>query len=187
MSRELNQYILKEYARLHSVMEQREFMEKVRFLMMAGEKEFSGYYSDTSLPVREFYSVADTLYSLNNLWMLSGFLHKNRHILFEEIREREGIKQDYDFMEPCNYGKDIILSRMFQVMENFRTDGTVVNEAADGRRSIHRIKAYSTTINSGKNVPQFIIQGNWVEQWGFEIGCSVRVECYPNKLVVLKE
>ncbi len=45
MSRELNQYILKEYARLHSVMEQREFMEKVRFLMMAGEKEFSGYYS----------------------------------------------------------------------------------------------------------------------------------------------
>ena len=73
MSRELNQYILKEYTRLHSVMEQREFMEKVRFLMMAGEKEFSGYYSDTSLPVREFYSVADTLYSLNNLWMLSGF------------------------------------------------------------------------------------------------------------------
>ena len=82
MSRELNQYILKEYTRLHSVMEQREFMEKVRFLMMAGEKEFSGYYSDTSLPVREFYSVADTLYSLNNHWMLSGFLHKNRHILF---------------------------------------------------------------------------------------------------------
>ena len=29
MSRELNQYILKEYTRLHSVMEQREFMEKV--------------------------------------------------------------------------------------------------------------------------------------------------------------
>ena len=36
MSRELNQYILKEYTRLHSVMEQRKFMEKVRFLMMAG-------------------------------------------------------------------------------------------------------------------------------------------------------
>ena len=93
MSRELNQYILKEYARLHSVMEQREFMEKVRFLMMAGEKEFSCYYSDASLPVREFYSVADTLYGLNNLWMLSGFLHKNRHILFEEVRERELIKK----------------------------------------------------------------------------------------------
>lgn len=89
MNRELNQYILKEYTRLHSVMEQREFVEKMRFLMMAGEKEFSCYYSDTSLPVREFYSVADTLYSLNNLWMLSGFLHKNRHILFEEIRGRK--------------------------------------------------------------------------------------------------
>ena len=187
MSRELNQYILKEYTRLHSVMEQREFMEKVRFLMMAGEKEFSCYYSDASLPVREFYSVADTLYGLNNLWMLSGFLHKNRHILFEEIREREGIKQDYDFMEPCNYGKDVILSRMFQVMEGVRTDGIIVDEVLDGGRNIHRMKAYSASVNSGKNVPQLIIQGNWVEQCGFEIGCSVRVECFPNKLVVLKE
>lgn len=153
MSRELNQYILKEYTRLHSVMEQREFMEKVRFLMMAGEKEFSCYYSDASLPVREFYSVADTLYGLNNLWMLSGFLHKNRHILFEEVRERELIKKDYDFMEPCNYGKDVILSRMFQVMEGVRTDGIIVNEVLDGGRNIHRMKAYSASVNSGKNVP----------------------------------
>ncbi len=110
MSLELNQYILNEYARLHSVMEQREFIEKVRFLMMAGDKEFSCYYSDTSLSVREFYSVADTLYGLNNFWMLSGFLHRNRHILFQEIRDQEERKQDHDFMELCNFGKDIILS-----------------------------------------------------------------------------
>ncbi len=187
MSLELNQYILNEYARLHSVMEQREFIEKVRFLMMAGDKEFSCYYSDTSLSVREFYSVADTLYGLNNFWMLSGFLHRNRHILFQEIRDQEERKQDHDFMELCNLGKDIILSRMFQVMESFRIDGTIVNEGTDNKRSIHRMKAYSVTVNSGKNVPQFIIQGNWVEQCGFEIGCSVRVECYPNKLVILKE
>ena len=157
MSRELNQYILKEYTRLHSVMEQREFMEKVRFLMMAGEKEFSCYYSDASLPVREFYSVADTLYGLNNFWMLSGFLHKNRHILFEEVRERELIKKDYDFMEPCNYGKDVILFRMFQVMEGVRTDGIIVDEVLDGGRNIHRMKAYSASANSGKNVPQINI------------------------------
>lgn len=187
MNRELNQYILKEYTRLHSVMEQREFVEKMRFLMMAGEKEFSCYYSDTSLPVREFYSVADTLYSLNNLWMLSGFLHKNRHILFEEIREREEMRQEHDFTEICNFGKDVILSRMLQVMESFRIDGKIVNEGADNNVGIHRIRAYSVTANSGKNVPQFIIQGNWVAQCGFEIGCSVRVECYPNKLVILKE
>lgn len=187
MSRELNQYILNEYTRLHSVMEQREFMEKVLFLMMAGEKEFSCYYSDASLPPRDFYAVADALYGLNNFWMLSGFLHKNRDILFEEIRERQEIRQDYDFTEICNFGKDIILSRMFQVMENFRTDGSIVNEAVDGGKNIHRIKAYSAAVNSGRNVPQFIIQGNWVEQCGFEIGCSVRVECYPNKLVILKE
>ena len=39
----------------------------------------------------------------------------------------------------------------------------------------------------GADVPQIIIQGNWVEQWGFEIGCSVSVECYQNKLVILKD
>lgn len=187
MSRELNQYILNEYERLHSVMEQREFIEKVRFLMMAGEMEFSSYYSDIRMPAREFYSVVDALYGLNNFWMLSGFLHKNRHILFEEVREQEEIRQGHDFMESCKFEKDVIYSRMFRVMESFRIDGIIVNEEVNNMRSIHRMKAYSATINSGRNVPQFIIQGNWVEQCGFEIGCSVRVECYPNKLVILKE
>ncbi len=36
-------------------------------------------------------------------------------------------------------------------------------------------------------MPQIILQGNWVEQWGFEIGYGVSVECYQNKLVILKE
>ena len=35
---------------------------------------------------------------------------------------------------------------------------------------------------------KIILQGKWVEQWGFEIGCSVSVECYyQNKLVILKD
>jgi hypothetical protein len=104
-------------------MEQKKFMEKVRFLMMAGGKKFSRYYSDVSPP----------------------------------IRERELIKKDYDFMEPCNYGKDVILSRMFQVMEGVRTDGIIVDEVLDGGRNIHRMKAYSASANSGKNVPQINI------------------------------
>ncbi len=49
------------------------------------------------------------------------------------------------------------------------------------------MKAYSFTTRNGKNVPQIILQGNWVEQRGFEIGCSVSVECYQNKLVILKD
>ncbi len=43
------------------------------------------------------------------------------------------------------------------------------------------------TTRNEKNVPRTILQGNWVEQWGFEIGCSVSVECYQNKLVILKD
>jgi len=50
---------------------------------------FSDYYSYRNLTKTEFYSVADALYELNNLWMLS---------------------------------------RMFQVMENFQIGGCMVAE-----------------------------------------------------------
>lgn len=36
-------------------------------------------------------------------------------------------------------------------------------------------------------MPQIILQGNWAEQRGFEIGCSISVECYQNKLFILKD
>ncbi len=36
-------------------------------------------------------------------------------------------------------------------------------------------------------MPQIILQGNWVEQWGFEAGCNVFVECYQNKLIIYKK
>ena len=34
-------------------------------------------------------------------------------------------------------------------------------------------------------MPQIMPQGNWVRKWGFEAGSSVRVEYFPNKLVIL--
>ena len=71
MNHDFNQYLVREYEKLDSELEQREFVEKMRFLMMAKEKDFSGYYSRRNLVGREFYSVIDTLYELNNLWMLS--------------------------------------------------------------------------------------------------------------------
>lgn len=51
----------------------------------------------------------------------------------------------------------------------------------------HRLKVYGTSSNKGKTVPQIVLQGNWVEQWGFPTGSNIRVECYPNKLVVFRE
>ena len=74
-------------------------------------------------------------------------------------------------------------------MESFRLNGCMVAEDAEAGYNVdtRRMKAYSFTTKSGKNVPQIILQGNWVEQWGFEICCSVSVECYQNKLVILKD
>lgn len=74
-------------------------------------------------------------------------------------------------------------------MESFRLNGCMVAEDAEAGYNVatRMMKAYSFTTKSGKNVPQIILQGNWVEQWGFEICCSVSVECYQNKLVILKD
>ena len=68
-------------------------------------------------------------------------------------------------------------------------NGCMVAEDAGSGYAVatRRRKACSFTTRNGKNVPQIILQGNWVEQWGFEIGCSVSVEYYQNKLVILKE
>ena len=94
-----------------------------------------------------------------------------------------------DFTETCRFGKDTMLSRMFQVMENFQLNGYMVAEDAGLGYTVatRRMKAYSFTAKRGKSVPQIILQGNWVEEWGFEIGCSISVECYQNKLVILKD
>ncbi len=94
--------------------------------------------------------MADMLYRLNSFWMLSGFLYKNRHILYEEIHEREENRQGYDFMEPCNFEQDIIFFRMFQVMGSFRIGGNVVNGEMGSTRDIHWMKAYPATVSSGK-------------------------------------
>ena len=56
-------------------------------------------------------------------------------------------------------------------MERFQLNDCMVAEDAGLGYTVatRRMKAYSFTTKSGaKNVPQIILQGNWVEQWGFE-------------------
>ena len=186
MNHDLNQYLIREYEKLDSEMEQREFSETMRFLMMAKEKDFSDYYSKKSLTGREFYSVMDTLYELNNLWMLSGFIRQNQQVLLRETQEDTEYRKKQDFTEICRIGKDTMLSRMFQVMGKFHLDEYVA-EDTDYTVITRRVKAYAATTGSGKTVPQIMLQGNRVRKWGFEAGSSMRVERFPNKLVILKE
>ncbi len=76
---------------------------------MAKDNAFSGYYTNRNLTKAEFYSVADTLYDLNNFWMLSGFIRQNRQVLFQEIQtSMDGVKRP-DFTETCKFGKDTML------------------------------------------------------------------------------
>jgi len=124
----MNSYITKEFQKLKTNTEQRSFIENFRFLMMSNDIEFENFYSYKVLKKTEFYSIADMLYQLNNLWMLSEFLHQNRQILFNEVEDI--IKQTRlpDFSIPCKLGQDTMFARIFKVFENHTTNLYTVAE-----------------------------------------------------------
>lgn len=188
MEHDLRKYITKEYYKLDSDVEQRNFIENLRFLMMSGDTEFTAYYSNLILNKSDFYLIADRLYQLNNLWMLSEFIHQNRQILWNEVGEMSGEYGRPDFSIPCNLGKDTMLSRMFQVMKDYTMNESRVAEGnVEYAVNTHRLKVYANSPHHGQDVAQIILQGKWVEKWGFTIGSNVRVECYQNKLVIVKD
>lgn len=187
MNNDLNQYITKEYQKLDSEAEQREFIERIRFLMMAKDRDFCSYYSSGNLARNEFYSVMDTLYELNNLCMLSEFIRQNRQILLREVNERTEQQRVPDFTEICNIGKDTMLSRMFQVMQEFHNTEGILSEDTVYDVSERRLKIYAASPAKGREIPQIVLQGNWVKNWGFTVGSVIRVECHQNRLIIFKE
>lgn len=186
MEQDLNKYIVNEFCKLHSDVEQRNFIENFRFLMMSNEFDFENFYSNKVLRKTDFYSIADTLYQLNNLWMLSTFIHQNRHFLFSEVNNFTTENGKPDFTVPCKLGEDTMLSRVFKVMNNHTLNENLISEASpDYPINTHKLKIYSTTLRSNQPVPQIILQGKWIEKWGFSIGCNVRIDCYQNKLILM--
>ena len=170
----LNQYLAAEYENLKSELEQREFVEKIRFLLMAKDKDFSDYYSTHSLTKEEFYSVMDTLYGLNNLWMLSGFIRQNRQVLFQEVRSSMNGLKSPDFTETCRFGKETMLSRMFQVMERFQLNDCMVAEDAGLGYTVatRRMKAYSFTTKSGKMCRRLSCRGTGWSSGALRLGAA---------------
>lgn len=70
IEKNLSRYIRREYEKLESQDKQRSFIENFRFLMMSSDTDFQNFYSKRSLNDREFYSIVNSLYQLNNLCML---------------------------------------------------------------------------------------------------------------------
>lgn len=185
---DLKEYMAEVFMKLNTAEEQREFIENMRFLMMADDKDFLNYYSNMRMRKSEFYSVADRLYQLNNLYMLSDFIYQNRQVLLNEVSEIKGQHGIPDFSTVCNIGKETMLARMFQVMKNFKiNESMVAEEMVDYRINTHRLKVYAATTRSGQNIAQIVLQRRWVEQCGFKIGFSVSVKCYENRLVISKD
>lgn len=94
----------------------------------------------------------------------------------------------FEFSEPYKLGKDTMLSRIFQVLNNYTTDKNMVAEEPTAYNvCTHKLKVYSTNPYASHPVPQIILQGKWVEKFGFSAGSNIRVECYPNKLIIFNE
>jgi hypothetical protein len=188
---ELSQYISKEFLKLGTNIEKRNFIENFSFLMMSNDIDFENFYSHKSLNKTEFYSIADMLYQLNNFWILSEFLHQNRQILLTEVDDIIKQAESPDFYTPCRLGQDTIFARIFKVFESHSANSAnlyaVAEDTPPYSSCIHKLKVYSATQSNSVSVSQIILQGKWVEKFGFSIGSNIRVECHNNRLIITKE
>ncbi len=87
IEKNLSHYIRREYEKLESQDKQRSFIENFRFLMKSNDTDFQNFYSKRNLNDREFYSIVDSLYQLNNLCMLAEFVSYNKPLLLYKLHQ----------------------------------------------------------------------------------------------------
>lgn len=182
IEKNLSHYITREYEKLESKDKQRNFIENFRFLMMSNDTDFQNFYSKKSLNDREFYSIVDSLYQLNNLCMLAEFVTCNKPLLIYEVQKMGNWQGHIDFTEPCRLGHDTMLARIFTILQHFNISTNISYEARDNSTrnlKVQEASGYQTSI------PKISLQGKWVEDFGFPIGSHISVECFQNKLVIL--
>lgn len=182
IEKNLSHYITREYEKLESKDKQRTFIENFRFLMMSNDIDFQNFYSKKNLTDREFYSIVDTLYQLNNLCMLAEFVTCNKPYLIYEVQKMGNWQGNIDFTEPCKLGHDTMLARMFLILQHYNLSTNISYELQNNpthNLKVREASGYQTSI------PQISLQGKWVEEYGFPIGAHISVECFQNKLVIL--
>lgn len=182
IEKNLSHYITREYEKLESKDKQRNFIENFRFLMMSNDTDFQNFYSKKSLNDREFYSIVDSLYQLNNLWMLAEFVTCNKPLLIYEVQKMGNWQGHIDFTEPCRLGHDTMLARIFTILQHFNLSTNISYDTHDNSTrnlKVQEASGYQTSI------PKISLQGKWVEDFGFPIGSQISVECFQNKLVIL--
>lgn len=182
IEKNLSHYITREYEKLESKDQQRNFIENFRFLMMSNDTDFQNFYSKKSLNDREFYSIVDSLYQLNNLLMLAEFVTCNKPLLIYEVQKMGNWQGHIDFTEPCRLGHDTMLARIFTILQHFNLSTNISYETSNNSTrnlKVQEASGYQTSI------PKISLQGKWVEDFGFPIGSHISVECFQNKLVIL--
>ena len=182
IEKNLSHYITREYEKLESKDNQRNFIENFRFLMMSNDTDFQNFYSKKSLNDREFYSIVDSLYQLNNLCMLAEFVTCNKPLLIYEVQKMGNWQGHIDFTEPCRFGHDTMLARIFTILQHFNISTNISYETSNNSTrnlKVQEASGYQTSI------PKISLQGKWVEDFGFPIGSHISVECFQNKLVIL--
>ena len=182
IEKNLSHYITREYEKLESKDKQRNFIENFRFLMMSNDTDFQNFYSKKSLNDREFYSIVDSLYQLNNLCMLAEFVTCNKPLLIYEVQKMGNWQGHIDFTEPCRLGHDTMLARIFTILQHFNISTNISYETRDNSTrnlKVQEASGYQTSIH------KISLQGKWVEDFGFPIGSHISVECFQNKLVIL--
>lgn len=138
---DINQHINKEFFNQKTIKDKRNFIENMRFLMMTGDDNFQNYYSNKAITTKEFYSIIDNLYDLDNFLMLSSFIQKNQMFLFYGVEKLLNEEGKLDFQEICRLGENTILERLFHVLKLCSTNKPYEKEK--GNMSFERKKIKS--------------------------------------------
>lgn len=54
-------------------------------------------------------------------------------------------------------------------------------------KKIRKLKVYGAVGKWYKEPPKIHLEGQWLERLGFDCGDQIRVECFNEKLVIVKE
>ena len=96
--------------------------------------------------------------------MLAEFVSNNKLLLLYELQKTGNWQGHVDFTEPCRLGHDIMLARIFTILQHFNLSTNFSYKAhpiPPRNLKVQEASGYQTSI------PKISLQGKWVEDFGF--------------------
>ena len=89
-------------------------------------------------------------------------------------------QEQIDFSESCQLGQDTMLARLLTILKYFNLNTNISYEVPQNANRVLKVQESS---NYNIATPKIILQGKWLEKFGFPVGSQISVECFQNKRI----